>query len=176
MKILLLLEADSATEVARQVRSGIEALAAAGGCTVTTVEVRRDEVPPCLGCLACMTRHPGICVHQRAFESILAQSGDCDVAVFLTAVVFGTFGSAMKNLIDRGGLIIRNHRRCRQIFIGYGAEVTEEERRTFLDLTAAHRGKADIVHLNVRESIEVYFAGSKAEADSICRNIESGAA
>ena len=88
-------------------------------------------------------------------------------------MLFGTFSSTMKNVIDRGGLIIRNHGTCRQIIIGYGEDATDEERRTFIDITAKHRGKAEAVHPHLVEHVEVYFTRSREDTEDICESMGS---
>ena len=79
----------------------------------------------------------------------------------------------MKNVIDRGGLIIRNHRNCRQIIIGYGEDATDEERSTFIDITAKHRGKMEAVHPHLVEHVEVSFTRSREDTQDICESLGS---
>jgi len=89
----------------------------------------------------------------------------------MAPVRFGTFSSTMKNVIDRGGLIITDHQRCLQIVIGYAEDATDEERSTFIDLIAKHRGKADVVHPKVKETIEVYFTRCREDNHDICERL-----
>jgi multimeric flavodoxin WrbA len=169
--ILFILDRDSRTELSEDIRERIAAIAHAKQCVVGAIELRRNDVPPCSGCLHCLTRHPGTCAFNRSFAGISEQAPDFPVIVFLTPVRFGTFSSTIKNVIDRGGLIIRNHTSCRQIIIGYGEDVTDEERSTFIDITAKHRGKADVVHPTLEESVEVYFTRSREDNGSICQSL-----
>ena len=171
--MLLLCDADSATGLSEYLRDGIRAAATRTAEVLNQVDLKRDEVPPCLGCLMCLTAHPGVCVHGEALSAIAALSSDCSVVVFLTPLTFGSFSSPVKNVIDRGGAIIKGHRTCTQVVIGYGADATPEERSTFLDLTNLHRGQADVVHPGVGERFEAFFAGSELEADTILRRLES---
>lgn len=171
MNILLLFDGDSKTDLSEYIHAGIGALAREKGHTFIAIELKRNDVPPCLGCFSCFTKHPGVCVHNESFAGIIEQAPHCPFIIFLTPVLFGAFSSAMKNALDRGGLIIKNHKSCRQIIIGYGEDANDEERSTFVDTTARHRGKADIVHPIFGESFEVFFTGSREESDRICETL-----
>jgi len=133
--------------------------------------VRRNEVPPCTGCLHCITRHPGRCRLSAAFEGIRESSRGCPVVVFVGPVPFGTYSPAIKNLVDRGGLVVAEHRTCRQIVVGCGEDITDEERSTFLDLTEKHRGTADVVHPKVHEQVEVVVSRSFEDNEAASRRI-----
>ena len=169
--ILFILDGDSRTDLSEDVRKRITEAAGVRQRQVGTIELHRGDVPPCTGCFHCMTKHPGKCVFDRALARIVQQAADCPAVVFLAPVVFGTFSSTMKNVIDRGGLIIRNARTCRQIIIGYGKDATDEERSTFIDITAKHRGKAEAVHPHLVEHVEVSFARSREDAEDMCKSL-----
>jgi multimeric flavodoxin WrbA len=171
--ILLILDGDSRTDLSADVQERITEAAGARQRRVGTVELHRRDVPPCTGCFLCMTRHPGKCVFDRALARIFTHAVDHPAVVFLSPVLFGTFSSTMKNVIDRGGLIIGNHRACRQIIIGYGEDATDEERSTFIDITAKHRGKAEAVHPHLVEHVEVYFTRSREDTADICESLGS---
>jgi multimeric flavodoxin WrbA len=168
-EILFILDGDSRTELSEGIRERITE--AVGSQTVGSIELRRGDVPPCTGCFHCMTRHPGKCVFDRVLSRIAPHAADYSVVIFLAPVHFGTFSSTMKNVMDRGGLIIRNHRTCRQVIIGYAEDATDEERSTFIDITAKHRGKAEAVHPHLVEHIEVYFAGSLKDTELLCEGL-----
>jgi multimeric flavodoxin WrbA len=170
LNILFILDGDARTDLSEDMRTKIAEIARAKQHGVGAIELRRNETPPCTGCLRCLTHHPGEC-SSRSFAGIIEQALDCRVVIFLTPVLFGTFSSTMKNVIDRGGLIIKNHKSCRQIVIGYQEDATDEERSTFIDITAKHRGKADIVHPNLVESVEVYFTKSREDNERICQSL-----
>jgi multimeric flavodoxin WrbA len=164
-KILLVLDGDSRTDLSEFLAKWITEAASADA--VESRELRRGDVPPCTGCLHCLTRHPGKCVFDRAISRIAGQAAVYSTVIFLVPVHFGTYSSTMKNVIDRGGLITGNNRNCRQVIIGYGEDATEEERSTFIDITAKHRGKANIVHPQVVEHVEVCFARSLDDIASL---------
>jgi multimeric flavodoxin WrbA len=168
--ILFILDGDSRTELSEDVRKRITDAAGARQRQVGTIELHRGDVPPCTGCFYCMT-HPGKCIFDKALARTVQYAADYPAVVFLAPVRFGTFSSTMKNVIDRGGLVIRNHRTCRQIIIGYGEEATDEERSTFIDITAKHRGKADVVHPHLMEHVEAYFTSSREDTEDICESL-----
>ena len=171
LNILFILDGDARTDLSEDLRTKIAEIARAKQHGVGAIELRRNETPPCTGCLRCLTHHPGVCIFNESFARIIQQVPEYSVIVFLTPVLFGTFSSTMKNVIDRGGLIIKNHKSCRQIVIGYGEDATDEERSTFIDITAKHRGKADIVHPNLVESVDVYFTKSREDNERICQSL-----
>jgi multimeric flavodoxin WrbA len=168
---MFILDSDRRTSLSDDLKGRIEEMARAKGRRVAMVELRRADTPPCTGCWHCLTKHPGECVYGRSFSGITCLARGCPVVVFMAPVRFGTFSSTMKNVIDRGGLIITDHRRCLQIVIGYAEDATDEERSTFIDLIAKHRGKADVVHPMVGETIEVYFTRCREDNHDICERL-----
>ncbi len=56
-------------------------------------------------------------------------------------LLFGHFGSIVKNAMDRG---LGSHNW--QVIIGYGSDIDDEEKNTFIDLIVKHSGSANIVH------------------------------
>lgn len=47
-----------------------------------------------------------------------------------------------------------------QVIIGYGEDINDEEKSTFIDLTAKHRGSMDIVHPGMDKQVDVYVSSS----------------
>ena len=168
---LLVMEAEGRTELCESLRAGILEAARRQGRVIEVAELKKEEVPPCSGCLHCVTRHPGTCTSAGAFRAVTEKTPGCDKVIFLSPVRFGNFSSTVKNVIDRGGLIITCHQECTQVIVGYGEDVTDEERSTFLDITARHRGQADVVHPRSNEHFEVYFAGNSGQAREILRRL-----
>ena len=170
---LIILEAGAMTEVSESLRRGIEQAARRENRDVQVAELRREDISPCSGCFHCVTRHPGTCVHGSAFRGLTEMTTGCELVFFLTPVRFGTFSSTIKNVIDRGGLIIKSHQSCTQVILGYGTDATDEEIGTFIDITARHRGKADVVHPRSHESFRVHFARTLEEGNDILRAMEA---
>jgi hypothetical protein len=167
---LLIVDGDARSELSDNLRSRTMNLASAKGHSVETLEVGRDELPPCIGCLECLTKRPGSCVYDKAFRHIAEKAASASFVVFLASSSFGNPSSAIKNLMDRGGLIVKDSA-TRQIVIGYGEEASAEEASTFVDAVAKHRGRADVVHPNLRETIEVFFTRSPKDNERIAETL-----
>ena len=88
------------------------------------------------------------------------------LTVYLTPVVFGHFSSTVKNAVDRG-----TGSREWQVVVGYGSDIDDEEKSTFIDLTAKHRGRADIVHPGMDGKVDVYVTESIEENAAICESV-----
>ncbi len=162
MNTVLLLDRDAKTALLEGLKEGILAILRNKGHRVEVVEVGRNDVTPCLGCLLCLTRHVGICVTRDSVSEIRNGPNRYDMTIFLSPVVFGHFNSTVKCAIDRG---------CGsnnlQVMVGYGEDIDEEERSTFLDLTRRHRGKMDIVHPGFDKHVDVYITTSPAENEAV---------
>lgn len=171
MDVLVILDGGAKSPLSEELRAGIGSTARARGYGVREVELGRDDLPPCLGCLRCITRHAGICVHQDSLERLAGAARDCPLVVFLSPARFGTCSSTIKNALDKAGHFIPHYGSCRQVVIGYGADVDEEERSTFLDIIGRHRGSADIVHPKMEEHIEARFCASAEEGRRICESL-----
>lgn len=120
---------------------------------------------PCLGisCFHCVTKHPEECVSKDAVFPIKKNVRQYDLTIFLTPVLFGHFSSPIKNAIDRGA---GSHNW--QIIIGYGSDIDDEEKSTFIGLTVKHRGSADIVHPGMDKQVDVFVTRSAEDSHAIC--------
>ncbi len=138
---------------------------------VDVFELGEDDARPCLGCLLCLTKHPGECVSKDVVAEIIKGSGKYDLTIYLTPILFGHCSSIMKNAKDRG---TGSHNW--QITIGLGDDdVDEEELSTFIDLTAKHRGSADIVHPGMDRQVDVFVTRSVEDNAVICKALARGA-
>jgi multimeric flavodoxin WrbA len=169
---LFFIDGDGKTDLSEDLRARLREVARGNGHGVREIELKKDDIPSCLGCLRCITKHPGRCVHHESLAGIIERASGCSAAVFLTPARFGTYSSSIKNVVDRSGFFIDNHGHCRKIVIGYAEEANDEERSTFLDITVKHRGQADIVHLKVRETIDAFFTRSREDNTQICGLLE----
>ena len=78
-------------------------------------------------------------------------------------MLFGHFSSCIKNAIDRGA-----GSRNWQVIIGYGSDIDDEEKSTFIDLTAKHRGSKDVVHPGMDRQVDVFVTRSSEDSTAIC--------
>ena len=90
------------------------------------------------------------------------------ITVFMTPVLFGHFSSTIKNAIDRG---VGSHNL--QVIIGFGTNIDDEERSTFIDITAGHRGSADIVHPGMDRQVDVFVTRSIEDSTAICEELKN---
>ncbi len=163
MDMILILDKDAKTGLSEDLKKRVLAILRKKGHRIKVVELGRDEVSPCLGCFLCLTKHLGTCVTKDRIAEIRNNPNRYDVTIFLSPIVFGHFGSTVKCAIDRGC-----GSNSLQVMIGYGDDVTGEEKSTFIDLTRKHRGKMDIVHPGFDRRVDVYVTTSANDSDAIC--------
>ncbi len=156
MNGILILDGTGGSALSELVRSKAIEIAAAKGYEAETLEIGRDDLPPCIGCLDCITKHPGSCIYDAAVRPIAEKAANRRLVLLLASSSFGNPSSAAKNVMDRGMLIVKES--CRQLVIGVGADASDEEASAFVDIVARHRGAAEIVHTRFRETIDAFFA------------------
>ena len=166
MKAVIISDSDSKTELSKNLTAGIVSVLTENGNQVRSVELEKDRVAPCLGCFLCATKHRGECVSRDIVGQIRRDVQQLGLTVFVTPVLFGHFSSTLKNAVDRG-----TGSREWQIVIGYADEIDDEEKNTFLDLTAKHRGSADIVHPGMDSRVDVHVTQSLEENAAICESL-----
>jgi NADPH-dependent FMN reductase len=167
MKTVIFSDSDSKTELSENLKAGIVRVLTQNGNQVQVIELEKDHVVPCLGCFLCATRHRGECVSRDTVGEIRRDIQQLGMTVFVTPVIFGHFSSTIKNAVDRG-----TGSREWQVVIGYGSDIDHEEKSTFIDLTAKHRGSADIVHPGMDSKVDVYFTQSLEENAAICESLK----
>jgi multimeric flavodoxin WrbA len=163
MNTIFILDKDAKTELSEDFKERILRILKEKAHWVEVVELGRNDVTPCFGCLLCLTKHVGICITRDRIAEIRNNVNRYDMTIFLTPVIFGHFGSTIKCAIDRG---CGSHNI--QVVIGYGEDIDKEEKSTFIDLTSKHRGKADIVHPHIVTQVDVYLTTSSEDSEAIC--------
>jgi hypothetical protein len=58
------------------------------------------------------------------------------------------------------------------VIVGFGQDIDDEERSTFIDLTAKHRGKADIVHPGMDRQVDVFVSRSIEDNTRTCEALK----
>jgi hypothetical protein len=167
MNAVIFSDSDSKTGLSEDLQAGIVRLLSEDGDQPQVIELERDRVAPCLGCFLCATKHPGECVTKDAVGDIKKDVRKLGLTVYMTPVVFGHYSSAVKNAVDRG-----TGSRKWQVVIGYGSDIDDEEKSTFIDLTVKHRGRADIVHPGMDNKVDVYVTQSAEENAAICESLK----
>ena len=141
-----------------------------------SVGLIRTDLAFCFGCLRCWTSGTGKCVSKDKMEELELKLPGRDLIIILSPVLFGTFSSTMKTVIDKGfGNKLTDTAKIRypQLIIGYGDDVTDEEAACFVDLTRKHRGAADIVHPELSDvPVDVFITASMEQNRRIAADIE----
>ncbi|MFP4497574.1 MAG: NAD(P)H-dependent oxidoreductase [Vulcanimicrobiota bacterium] len=69
---------------------------------VESIRLSDKKIAPCAGCFKCwLGREPGVCVIKDDVEPILSSFANCDLAIWLTPVVFGGYSFQLKKALDR---------------------------------------------------------------------------
>lgn len=164
MNTIFILDKDAKTGLSEDLKEQLLEILRGKGHQVEVVEVGSDDVTPCLGCFFCLTKHVGICVTRDRIAEIRDHANRFEMTIFLTPVIFGHFGSTLKCAIDRGC-----GNQNLQVVIGYGDDIDDEEKSTFIDLTRKHRGGADIVHPGFDKQVDVFLTTSFEDSEAICK-------
>jgi len=168
MNILLIRDKDVKTEISEDLRTKIIRMLAEKGHQVEEIELGRNNALPCLGCFSyCLIEHPEECVHKDRVNEIKKNVKKYGATFFLTPILFGHFCSTVKNAMDRG---TGSHNW--QVIIGYGSDIDDEEKNTFIDLIVKHGGNADIVHPGMVRQVDVFVTMSTSDNTAICEAIK----
>jgi multimeric flavodoxin WrbA len=163
LQVLLLLDKDSQTNLSEDLQKKIVRTLESRGHQVDIYKLEKGEVFQCLGCLLCLTKHPDHCFNKDLINDLRKNVKQYSATFFLTPVLFGHYSSTMAGAINRG---TGSH--DWQVFIGYGEDISVEEKQTFIDLVAKHRGAAEIVHPGMDRKVDVFVTMSPEESTHIC--------
>jgi len=164
MNTVFIIDKDQKTELSEDLKAKLCKIFDDKGYQIETVELGKNEVFPCLSCFQCVT---GECVSKDTVNQIRKNVQRYDLTVYLTPVLFGHFSSVIKNAIDRG---TGSH--TWQIIIGYGSDIDDEEKCTFIDLNYKHRGSADIVHPGMDRQVDAFVTRSTQDSITICETVK----
>lgn len=133
--------------------------------------VKDAEMEKCIGCFTCWLKTPGICIFNDITRDITKDDLNSDVFIILSEIKYGGHSPQIKRVLDRSiGKVLpffkevngemhhapRYEKYPELIFIGYGSDISSEEKDTFEDLNKA---------------IATNFQKDKAET-YICQNSE----
>lgn len=124
-------------------------------------ELCREDLAFCKGCFGCWIKKPGECVIDDKMTYLNKAYINSDVTIFLSPVVFGQFSANIKNVRDRwipnilpfferrpDGSTIHPSRYLvypKQIIIGYGRELSEEDIKLFKAITKNHLRNIEVL-------------------------------
>jgi len=172
MTMCCIFDQGSRTALFDDVMSEVGALAAEKGYALESIALDRSTAGPCTGCLRCWTEQTRQCVSRDLLGDLSRHKMECSVVIYLTPVTFGGMISTVKNAWDKDAHLFVSPDRMK-IVMGYGEDMDDEERSTFLDTIVLHRGAADIVHPDKKEAIRVFVTSSAGDTRAICRGIRS---
>jgi multimeric flavodoxin WrbA len=168
LKALLISDKDSKTGLLKDLKTRLVKTLEKNGYQYDEFELGKGEVFHCLGCLKCLTEHPDECVNKDTVNEIRKNVKEYCATFYLTPVIFGHYSSTIAAAINKG---TGSHNW--QVIIGFSEDIDDEEKSTFIDLTARHRGKADIVHPGMDRQVDVFVSRSLEDNAVICEAIEA---
>lgn len=161
MNALLISDRDYQTETYSRLKDLICTFLEDKGLKVTLMEVGKNDLTFCMGCFGCWVKKPGECVINDMMDQINRNYMNSSVVIYLSPVIFGQFSANMKNTVDRwipnilpfferrpdGSTMHppRYNTYPRQIIIGYGQGLFEEDMQLFSDITKKHRRNVDVL-------------------------------
>ena len=161
MRAYLLSDGEFQTPRQQQLVSLLNDFFTENNFTVELKIINRDELAFCRGCFDCWTKTPGECAMQDGIAEINRKSMTSDVVIYLCPVVFGQFSANMKSAIDRwlpnmlpffmmrkDGSTMHPPRYAdypRQVFIGFGEELSEGDAQLFIDISKKHRNNVEVL-------------------------------
>ncbi len=167
MKAAIIFDDDFNTEQSERIERALDGFFADKGFEVGKYRMAAKELAYCMGCFGCWVKKPGECVITDRIAELNRAQMNSDVVVFATPVVFGQFSANIKCVIDRwlpnmlpffetrpDGSTMHPPRYKdypKQIMLGYGANVSEDDRDLFTDITDNHRSNVEVLFWNESE-------------------------
>ncbi|MEN6348652.1 MAG: flavodoxin family protein [Syntrophomonas sp.] len=161
MKATIIADKDYQTAASQSLNKLVAEFLYSKGLEIEMMHIGRDDLAFCRGCFGCWIKKPGECVFNDMMDQINRNFMNSDVVIYLSPVVFGQFSANIKNALDRwlpnmlpffetrpDGSTMHPSRydaSPRLIFIGYGDELSEEDRQLFIDITQKHRRNAEVL-------------------------------
>lgn len=165
MNVLFICDKENKTKASIDLYEKLSSLFSDKGYEGKTIEVGKKDLASCMGCFGCWIKTPGECVVNDLMTDINKSFINSDVVVYLSPIVFGQFSATMKNAVDRwlpnvlpffekvNGVTKHPKRYDKDpntIVIGYGDDLSEEEKSTFIDINR-HRGDMENIFVCVEE-------------------------
>lgn len=161
MKVLLISDKDYPTKTYQGLKSLIDMFLEKKGFKTELMEVGAENLTFCMGCFGCWIKKPGECVINDMMAQINRSVMNSDVVIYLNPIIFGQFSANIKNITDRSipnmlpffetrpdGSTMHPPRYDtypRQIIIGYGDMISDEDKQLFIDVTKKHRRNIEVL-------------------------------
>ncbi|OHD10256.1 MAG: hypothetical protein A2086_00650 [Spirochaetes bacterium GWD1_27_9] len=170
MNILYFLDEDNKSKLSDDLKLKINNLANNKGHKIEIIEVSKNDVLPCSGCLNCIMKGTGECCIKDLMFEINKRIIDIDIIFYITPIIFGQYSSTIKNITDKC-MTVKMKNIPTFIAIGYGEDLNNDECQTFIDITKKHKGDANTLHPLIKEKFEVFITKSIDDNKLICEKI-----
>ncbi len=161
MKALLISDKDYPTSTYQCLKNLIGSFLTNKGFDLEMMEVGAENLTFCKGCFGCWIKKPGECVINDMMTQINRSVMNSDVVIYLSPIIFGQFSANIKNTVDRSLPNMlpffetrpdgssthppRYDTHPKQIIIGYGDMVSDEDKLLFIDVTKKHRRNIEVL-------------------------------
>ena len=161
MKALLISDRAVQTESFQRLDALVTEFLTKKGFTIERAPIGRGDLASCMGCFGCWVKTPGECVIKDGMAGINRAYVQCDAVIYLSPVVYGQFSANIKDAVDRwlpnvlpffkvrrdGSTMHppRYDEYPKQVIIGYGDGLSDEEARLFTDITKKHRTSIEVL-------------------------------
>lgn len=160
MKAFIISDNEYRTETFQRLERLVHTFLSERGFDIGEAKIEKDELGYCMGCFGCWVKKPGECVINDRMASINRSFINSDAVFYLSPIVYGQFSCNIKNTLDRwlpnvlpffitrkdGSTMhpARYKEYPAQIIIGYGDELTDDERNLFSRINK-HRSSPNIM-------------------------------
>lgn len=153
MRILLIYDQENENVNSRRIKEYLQRYYS----NIKVINVNKENITFCSGCMGCWIKTPGICIKNDILNTINREFINSDAVIFISAIIFGQYSATIKNVMDRyipnvlpffvkkNGITIHPNRYEKypyQILVGYGNDLSEEEKNIFLTLTKGMYNKS----------------------------------
>ena len=155
MKALIISDGAYKTAAYDHIEAQLHAYFSAKDFSINEITINDAMLKPCMGCFGCWIKTPGQCVIKDGIDAINRAAMNCDALVWLCPIVFGQMSANIKNTLDRwlpnmlpffttridGSTMHppRYDKYPRQVMIGYGDALSQDDAQLFCDITKKHR-------------------------------------
>ena len=161
MKALLISDQEYLTKTYQVLNDLTSTFLRSKGFDTEMIELGSKNLTFCMGCFGCWIKKPGECVINDLMAQINRSVMNSDVVIYLSQIIFGQFSPNVKNVIDRSlpnmlpffekrpdGSTMHPPRYAtypKQIIIGYGDDISDEDKQLFIDITKKHRRNIEVL-------------------------------
>lgn len=167
MKILLLYDIVQKNDLSEDFIKKLSEWSRNHNINFNILNIKKDDLHYCFGCMKCWANNKAVCIHKDRMKEYETYLPECSLVIFLSSVIFGTFSFTIKTFIDKGfAHKIIGGKLYPKMMIGYGLDITDEEKDCFIDITKKHCGYADEVHPEYSKS-PVYVSTTRSINENI---------